>query len=168
MLYHVSFNAHEPDKVSRVLAEMLGAAAIRAPAPPFPANSWLVCSGDDRGSFIEVMPWGAVREPLPGSGLGRDEHMRPYSGSHLLVATPHSTQDVLAISERAEWPAEPGSAGLFQFIKVWVESSFLLEVMTAEQASAYIATFNAQGLTSLDPKLRQIERTLLARMATPD
>jgi hypothetical protein len=49
---------------------------------------------------------------------------------------------------------------LFQFTKVWVENIFLLEIMTPEQALAYIATFNAEGLRTLDHKLRQIENGL--------
>ena len=161
MLHHASFNAHEPEKVARVLAEILEAPAVRAPAPPFPVDSWLVCFGDDHGSLIEVMPWGAVREPT--GGVGHDGDMRRHSGSHLLVRTPRSPEDVLAIAAREKWQAEPGSAGLFQFTKVWIENIFLLEIMTPEQASAYAATFNAEGLATLDHKLRQIENALLQR-----
>lgn len=163
MLHHASINAREPDKVGRVLAEMLDAVAIRAPAPPFPADSWLVCFGDDHGSLIEVMPWGAVREPASAGGVGHDGGMRRHSGSHLLVTTPRSPEHVLAIAAREEWQAESGSAGLFHFTKVWIENTFLFEIMTPEQASAYAAAFNAEGLATLDHKLRQIERALSKR-----
>jgi hypothetical protein len=146
MLHHASFNAREPDKVGRVLAEMLGAVAIRAPTPPFPMNSWLVCFGDDRGSLIEVMPWGAVREPASAGGVGHDGGMRGYSGSHLLVTTAHSPAHVIAMAQREGWQAEPGSAGLFHFTKVWIENTFLFEIMTSEQASAYATTFKRRGL----------------------
>jgi hypothetical protein len=160
MLHHVSFNAREPEKVGDVLAGMLDAVAMRAPAPPFPRDSWLVCFGDDRGSLIEVMPWGAVRDPSSSLGIGHDEDMRRWSGSHLLVTTPRSAEDILAIATQAGWPAGPGSAGLFEFTKVWVEGSFLIELMTPTQAASYAATFNAAGLTTLDEKLRGIERAL--------
>lgn len=160
MLLHVSFNARQPERVGGSLAEMLGATAIRAPAPPFPENSWLVCAGDDRGSLIEVMPWGATRDPALPQGIGHDREMRSHSGSHLLVTTPRSVEDVLLLAAREGWDARLGSAGLFQFTKVWIENTFLIEIMTAEQASAYTATFNRQGLATLDAKLRQIERAL--------
>ena len=76
------------------------------------------------------------------------------------MSTPRSLEDVLAIAAREQWEAGLGSAGLFEFVKVWVENAFLFELMTPEQAPAYIATFNAQGLATLDAKLRQIERAL--------
>lgn len=160
MINHASFNVREPDKVARALAEMLGATAIRAPTPPFPATSWLVCCGDDRGSLIEVMPWGAIRTPVSPSGVGQDAEMRPYSGTHLLVTSQLSVEVVLAAAKQEGWNAEPGTAGLFQFTKVWVENALLIEVMTPEQATAYAATFNAEGLKTLDAKLRRIEKEL--------
>lgn len=46
MLHHISLNAHRPEKASGALAEMLGAAMLRAPTPPFLGDSWLVCMGD--------------------------------------------------------------------------------------------------------------------------
>lgn len=163
MLHHVSFNALKPDHVSRVLAELLGAVAIRAPAPPFPSGSWLVCSGDDRGSLLEVMPWGAVREPAAPSGAGHDPEMRRHSGTHLLLATPHTVDAVLAIAAREAWPAETGDAGLFRFTKVWIEGAFLIELLSPEHAAAYVAAFNGEGLASLNHKLRQVEAALAAR-----
>jgi hypothetical protein len=168
MLHHVSFNAHQPDVVAPVLSELLGAIMFRAPAPPFPANSWLVCFGDNHGSLIEVMPWGATRDPMAAGGTAQDCDMRQYSGTHLLAATPRSVQDILAIGAHAGWRAEPGSAGLFQFTKVWIENAFLIELMTPEQASAYAATFNACGLATLDHKLRKIERALSGAATTAE
>ncbi len=159
MLHHASFNARAPEKAAHGLAEILDATAIRAPAPPFPIDSWFVCFGDDQGSLIEVMPWGSVREPTPTS-LGQDENMRRYSGSHLLVRSRRPPEDIRTIANREGWSAEPGSAGLFQFTKVWIEKMFLIEVMTPEQASVYAAVFNAAGLATLDHKLRQIENAL--------
>jgi hypothetical protein len=89
--------------------------------------------------------------------------MRPSSGSHILVSTSQTEATVLDLAANAHWRAELGSAGLFQFVKVWVENAFLIEIMTTEQAAAYQAVFGAAGMPTLDQKLREIERALIAR-----
>jgi hypothetical protein len=94
--------------MSAVLAELLGAVANRAPSPPFPTDAWLLCSGDDRGSLLEVMSRGGVRERMAPNGAGHDPEMRRHSANHLLLATPHIADAVLAIAARA---ASPGRAG---------------------------------------------------------
>jgi hypothetical protein len=77
MIFHTSFNAHAPEFAARTLAGLLGATAIRAPAPPFPEASWFVCVGNSDGSLIEILPWGATREPATKSTIGHDAAMRP-------------------------------------------------------------------------------------------
>jgi hypothetical protein len=163
MLHHVSFNVRDPGAVAPVLAELLGAAALRAPSPPFPAGAWFVCCGDECGTLIEVMPWGEVRDPGTPGGAGHDPAMRPHSGAHILAGTPHAVEAVLAVAARAGWRAELASAGLFSFVKVWVENAVLVELLTPEQAPAYREAFNARGLTTLDAKLRDLEAALAAR-----
>ena len=46
---------------------------------------------------------------------------------------------------------------------MWVENAFLLELLTPEQAPAYLAGFNAEGLPTLDARLRDLETALAAR-----
>ncbi len=163
MLHHFSFNAHDTDRVAAALAELLGAQALRAPSPPFPREAWFVCLGDANGSLIEVMPWGETRDAGNARGVGRDPEMRPTSGSHILASTPRSTEEVFTIAARYGWRSEHADAGMFKFVKVWVEGGFLLELLTPELKAAYVNAFNAEGLRSADQKLRDIERLLSAR-----
>jgi hypothetical protein len=163
MLHHVSLNAHNPEKTASALAEMLAAKRFMAPSPPFPANSWLICMGDDQGTLIELMPWGAVRDPTHPAGLSNDPGMCAYSGSHILLTSPRPPAVLLEIAGREKWHAEPGSAGLFKFTKVWIENAFLLEIMTPAQAEEYKTAFNHEGLAMLDGRLRQIESALASR-----
>ena len=50
--------------------------------------------------------------------------------------------------------------GLFRFTKVWVEPSLLLELLSPDQAPAYVACFGAEGAPHLDARLRDLERAL--------
>jgi hypothetical protein len=164
LLHHVSFNAHDPERVAAVLAEMLSAKALRAPAPPFPREAWFVCCGDDAGSLIEVMPWGETRDVGSPRGVGFDAEMRETSGSHVLMSTPHRADHVFALAAREDWRVENADAGLFTFIKVWVENAFLVELMTPDMTRAYVAAFGAGGAQEIDAKLRALEQAIAAQI----
>jgi hypothetical protein len=165
MLHHVSFNAHNPQLVAHVLAEMLGVKAIRAAAPPFPDGTWFVVYGDAQGSLIEVLPWNSVLDPDAPGGSRDDLAMRERTGNHVLLRTHRTIEAIVSIAAIHGWRATLTDAGFFKFIKVWVEDTFLVEMMTPEQATEYIATFGSEGLATLDGKLRELEAALAVRLA---
>ncbi len=157
MLHHVSFSLRDPGKASWLLAELVGGTAISAPTPPFPEHSWFVVLGDSAGSLIELMPWGTVQT---GNGIRQDPKMRPHSASHVLMGSPLTEEEVLAIAAREGLPAQSVNAGLFGFVKVWIEDSFLLELLTPEHLASYVAAFGVAGAPALDGRLRQLEQEL--------
>jgi hypothetical protein len=163
MLHHVSFNARNPERAARVLAALMDATAVRLPAPPFPKGAWSVVCGDSQGSFIELIPWGYALDAEARGGMVMDQEMRPRTGSHVLASTPHAAEVVLAIAEREKLRAALTDAGLFQFIKVWVEETVLVELLTPQQMPAYLASFGPAGLATLDSKFRDVERALAHR-----
>jgi hypothetical protein len=164
LLHHVSFNARDPERVAGVLAELLGAQALRAPAPPFPKAAWFVCCGDEVGTLVEVMPWGETRDASSPRGVSFDADMRETSGAHVLMSTPHRADHIFTLAEREDWRVENADAGLFKFIKVWVENTFLVELMTPEMTRAYVAAFGAAASHEIDGKLRALEQTIAAAM----
>ncbi|WP_395646865.1 hypothetical protein [Terricaulis sp.] len=164
MLHHISFNARDPEGVAHALAEMLDATCVRAPAPPFPEAAWFVCFGDANGSLIEVMPWGETRDASTPRGVGYDAEMRPSSGAHVLASTALKADELFALADREGWRAEQADAGLFKFIKVWVENAFLVEFLTPELRAAYVEAFNATGVASVDAKLRELETAIRAKL----
>jgi hypothetical protein len=157
MLHHASLNARHPHKAARILAEMAGAAVVQAPSPPFPVDSWFVCYGDDGGSFVEVIPWGKVLDPDARFGIGEDLEMRPRSGAHVLVSSNRSLETIQTIAAREGWRSQVIDTRLFKVVKVWVENTVLIEFLPAELSAAYLETFNAVGLATLDGKLRALE-----------
>jgi len=164
MLHHVSFNAREPKRVAQALAQLITARTIGAPCPPFPKDSWFVCLGDEFGTLIEVMPWGETRDASTPTGVGHDPQMRQSSGSHILIATPRSSEEVLEIGAQLGWRAELASAGLFRFVKVWVENSFLVELLPPEFRDEYVNAFGRAGIHKLEWQLRDIERGIRAQV----
>ena len=162
MLHHVSFSVHVPERAASIAATLMGGSAVRGPSPPFPAGTWFALAGDDAGSLIELTPWGTVVDPQ--AGIARDDAMPARTASHVLASTPLSTDGVVALAECAGLRAVPVDAGLFRFLKVWIEDSFLLELLTPEHRNDYVACFDTHGIARVDERLRGLERTISAAM----
>lgn len=167
MLHHVSFNVRNPERAAAALADMPGARALRAPAPPFPQSAWFVCCGDQAGTPLEILPWGETRNARSARGLGFDAQMRETSGCHVLMSTERGADTIFKRAELEGWRAEHAHAGLFAFIKVWVESAFLVELMTPEMSAAYVSAFGAADAGRMDQRLRALEAAVAARSAKP-
>lgn len=165
MLHHVSFSAHQPELVAKGLARLLDGSALRAPSPPFPVGSWFVCLGDVYGTMLEILPWSYVQDKQTGVRRISDELMGAGTSTHLLMQSPLSATEISECAAELGWSAQPASTGFFEFTKIWVENTFLLELMTLEQAEDYMAHFGAFGLATLDNKLRGVERALQKKLA---
>jgi hypothetical protein len=167
MLFHLSFNARDPERVGAALAELLGGTVVAAPSPPFNAGALFVCCGDDRGTMVSLEPWGVTYEPGPGHTTAMPH--APVSPERnafhglFMAAVPES--QVLAIAEREGWPAARVDNGPFEVINVWVEGAQLLEFTTPELYPAYRATFDAAGVARLDAGLRALEGRIRSMMA---
>lgn len=168
MICHVSFNALNPRRVAAALAALLDASAVRAPNPPYPDGSWFVCYGDATGSLIEILPWGIVLDPLMSGGLDHDEEMRNRSGFHALVRTPLDVGTVLALAAREDWRARIADKRGYKVIKIWIENSFLIELMTPDMAEAYSNMYGARGMPLLEERLRFIETALSMKKPMPE
>jgi hypothetical protein len=167
MLHHISFSALQPEIVAKGIAKLLDGTALRAPCPPFPTESWFVCSGDAFGTLLEVLPWGHVQDKERGGAKSVDDLMRDRSSTHILIQTPLSTSRIKTIANEEGWDCLPASAGFFDFTKVWVEGNFLIELMTPEQSRSYIANFGAAGMQDLDGKLRALEHAMQRKLSEP-
>lgn len=158
MLHHVSFSVRDPGRAAAMISQLVGARSVRAPCPPFPAGSWFVVMGDSVGSLIELTPWGAVLEPQ--KGIGVDPQMRPHTGSHVLAGTNLSSEEVVQAAERNGLNAKIVNAGLFQFVKVWIEGSLLLELLPPEHLPSYVECFGELGVSCLNKRLRDLEEEI--------
>lgn len=151
MLNHISIAVNEPERVAGILAELWGGMVL--PFPPAP-GSFIVLANDGKGSGVEVTPAGTVL--VPGEGLPpeddinaatgefearfvKSEFIPQYVATHLNISTDHSIDEIKAIGKREGWRTLVANrdGGLFQLVELWIEDSFMLEVMTPEQTARY-------------------------------
>jgi hypothetical protein len=145
MLFHISMAAERPRQAAELIAELWGGRAY--PFPPVADGSWIAMAGDERGSAIEVYPIGT--ELYEGRGeAGAQSRAGPPSRSgpvHVAIATEFGMGEVKGIARRFRAPAKVCSRGPFRVIEVWVEGTFMIEVLTPEMQAEYAAGFNFGG-----------------------
>jgi hypothetical protein len=152
MINHISIAVNEPERVANALAEVWD--GIVFPFPPAP-GSFFVLANDGRGTAVEITPAGTVL--VPGEGLPDDNDLdavteefeakfvqsdfRPtYVATHLNISTKKSIEEIREIARRQGWRVLVCNRGegLFQLVEVWIENTFMLEVMTPEQTARYV------------------------------
>ena len=152
MINHISISANDPQRVANVLAEIWD--GIVYPFPPAP-GSFFVLANDGRGTAVEITPAGTVL--VPGKGLPDENDLyasteefeaqfvqsdfRPtYVATHLNINTKKSIEEIREIAKREDWRVLVCNRGegLFQLVEVWIENTFMLEVMTPEQTARYV------------------------------
>jgi hypothetical protein len=167
MLFHLSFSAREPERVARVLAEILGAHVVKAPSPPFDEGSLFICCGDDRGTMISLEPWGVAYRPGPNqmTAMSRGAVSPEHNAFHGLFLARVPKERILEIAAGEGWPAGQVPNGPFEVINVWLEGTQLIEFTTPDLYPAYRATFDAEGVKHLDASNRALEAKIKAMMA---
>lgn len=152
MLNHISIAVREPERVANVIAELWEGMIF--PFPPAP-NSFFVLANDGRGSAIEITPAGTVL--VPGEGLPPEDDttvateeyeakfvtsgiVPRYVATHLNINTHLNIEQIREIGKREGWRTLVCNRGegLFQLVEMWLENTFMLEVMTPEQTERYI------------------------------
>jgi hypothetical protein len=147
MIHHASIPADDPERVARVLGEILGGGHS-----PFHVgrHSFMARGGadDEHGTGIEVYPRDEVMMPGEGEDQVRQGHLDDpprYGCFHLAIGTKLSKDEVLAIAKRENWRALYCSRGRFDVIEFWLENSLMIEFMAPEMEAQYRAL--VRGLT---------------------
>ena len=134
---HASIPADDPKAVADVLAEIMGGESM--PFPPGGPQARAAWSGDgaimfevvQRGDVLAFADEEGAREPAAG-GERRSE-------VHLAVCVSRPASEVIAIAERAGWPARicQRGNGLFELAELWIEGVFMVEMLDPAQAARY-------------------------------
>jgi len=158
MINHISIAVNEPERVANFLAELWD--GIVFPFPPAP-DSFFVIANDGKGTAVEVTPAGTVL--VPGEGLPpeddqniateefeakfvKSDFVPRYVATHLNINTKKNIDEIRVLAKREDWRVLVCNrgAGLFQLVEVWVENTFMLEVMTPEQTERYVEITDPQ------------------------
>lgn len=158
MINHISIAVNEPERVANFLAKIWDGAVF--PFPPAP-GSFFVVANDGKGTAVEITPSGTVL--VPGEGLPDDNDLAApteafeakfvqsdmvprYVATHLNINTKKSIDEIRQLARAEGWRVLVCNRGegLFQLIEVWVENTFMLEVMTPEQTERYVQITNPE------------------------
>ena len=145
-LIHASIPADDPGKVAEVLADMMDGEAL--PFPPGGPKARMAWSADGEVS-LEIVPRGHLIHHGAEEGEWRAvDRSQRLSEVHLAIAVNRPAADIVAIADRAGWPARICSRGegFFELVEVWVEGAFMLEMFDPEQAHHYGRTVTVENL----------------------
>lgn len=156
MINHISIAVNEPEKVANFISELWDGHVY--PFPPAP-GAFIVLAGDEKGTAVEVAPAGTIL--VPGEGLPdedkldsateefesqfvKSEFVPRFVATHLNISTKKSIDEIREMAKREGWRVLVCNRdrGLFQLVEVWVENTFMLEVMTPEQTARYVEIAN--------------------------
>jgi hypothetical protein len=142
MIFHASIPADDPERVARVLGELLGGGYS-----PFHVgrHSFMARGGadDEHGTGIEVYPRDEVL--VPGSGddeMVQQDHLDSpprFSCFHMAIGTKLSKDEIIAIGKREGWRALYCSRGSFEVVEFWIENSVMIEFLDPDMQAQYKA-----------------------------
>jgi hypothetical protein len=152
MIHHISISAHNPLRVSQVLAEILQGASV--PFPGYP-DSYVALALDAQGTMIEVHPFGTAL--FPGVEAKEASHLRPhpssshYSANHTAISVPMKTEKIWAIAQREGWRVVQCQRGddYFDVIELWIENQLLIELLSPEIVSKYLTFMEPRSLLAI-------------------
>lgn len=153
-IHHFTIPARDPERVARVLAELLGARVIPL---PHPQGNLLVYAGDADGSAIEVWP-AATRIPVgQHEPAARDLPLPEDWPHHAYVTSDAADADrILTTFAREGWKAErvyngPPSAG-FGLVRGWLENQTCIEIGGSEMREQYERFFRESAARAAAPR----------------
>ncbi|SPF02734.1 hypothetical protein SMA5143A_3492 [Streptomyces sp. MA5143a] len=136
MIHHLSISAANPEKVARVLAELMGGAVL--PFPPHP-GAFMAFACDDNGTEVEVYPAETVL--VPGADGTAFEKAPPpdRTVTHFALSVAITREQVFKIAEKEGWRCQSvNRVESFPLIEVWIENRTLVEVLVPEEAEIYL------------------------------
>ncbi len=138
-IVHLSIPAAEPERVARVLAELMRGRVSRFSPTK---GAFYVGTDSATAAAIEVYP----ERPMlvPGEGAGAPARFvegdaPPRHGAvHVALASPLGRAEVIALGAREGWrTVECRRGDSFNVIELWLEDRLMIEVVAAEdQAEA--------------------------------
>jgi len=136
VLFHASISAREPARVAGFLARIWNGEAL-----PFPSceGAFVALSDDDRGTIMEVYPFGT--DMVPGEkevGFVHNAKATENSTSHQAIGSSKSIEDILDLARGEGWRALHCDRGPFEVVEVWLENRILIEVLTPEMQKQYV------------------------------
>jgi len=140
VIHHVSIPAADTRHVAEVLRSLLGGEIT--PFGPY-RDSWIVWTGDEHGTAVEVYPVGTELYPPDGPGQAEFrgvERPSPFVATHVNLSVDLDVDQIQAVAVAEGWRAVRLSRGPFEVVELWIENHVMLELMTPEMCRDYLAS----------------------------
>jgi len=150
MIHHISIPAKNPLHVAKMLAEICHGKVTGFPPHP---GSYVVLTGDEYGSMIEIYPLGT--ELMPGDGDEQAVFVQHTSASrftatHAAISVAASQEQIQQIGAREGWRVlHCNRDSFFDVIEFWVENTLMLELLPPEFTLQYLMFMQPQNLEQL-------------------
>lgn len=152
MIHHLSVSAADPKGAAEFFADIMGGVVVDFPPNP---GSFMVFKADGHGTGIEIYPAGSVmvQNGDPGAVFVRSEQADRRSPTHFALSVAMTQAEVLARATAKGWDAYVcDRGGHFHVVEVWVENTWLVEILPPTFATEYLGFANA--VTSMpDPNM---------------
>ncbi|MFE2187713.1 hypothetical protein ACWEWX_02555 [Streptomyces asiaticus] len=143
MIFHVSIEAQEPERVAKVIAELWQGSA--APLDRLVPGAWIAFCGKSALSSVEVFPCGTNITQVYGDEpwVGRSDGLLRPTASHVALSTELTKDAVFKVCAREGWKAKYVVRGdRFGVIEAWVNEYLVIEWLTTEMQAAYTRTLD--------------------------
>lgn len=144
MLFHVSVEADDPQRVAEALAKVWGGEAF--PFPPVGEGSWVALAGDQFGSMIEVYRRGTELFQGADGAVGIQRAPRRHTATHFAMGTPLTAEQIFDIAHHQGWSAKYcRRANRFGLVEMWIDDCLMVEVLTKEMQREYLDTITIEN-----------------------
>ena len=144
MIHHLSVSAADPKGAAEFFADVMGGVVVDFPPNP---GSYMVFKADGRGTAIEIYPAGSVMIPNGDPGavwVRQPDDADRRTPTHFALSVELPQDDVLARAKAKGWDAFVcDRGGHFHVIEVWIENTWLVEILPPAFAAEYLGFANA-------------------------
>lgn len=144
MIHHLSVSAADPKRAAEFFADIMDGVVVDFPPNP---GSYMVFKADGMGTGIEIYPAGSVMVPNgePGAAFVKQaEGADRRSPTHFALSVSMPQDQVMARAAALGWEAHVcDRGGHFHVIEVWIENTWLVEVLPLPFAAEYLGFANA-------------------------
>ena len=147
MLFHLSIEADNPQRMAQFFAEIWDGEAL--PFPSVTPGSWAAHSGDERATMIEIYPRGTELHPVEGDNDAAGVRVampHRHNATHMAIGTRKSEADIYALCDRYGFVAKyRRRGGIFGVIEIFAEDCQMIEVLTDEMQREYTGAITIEN-----------------------
>jgi len=140
MIHHYSIPVNETEKVAEIISKLFKGTITRF--GPY-RDSYIVWTGDEFGTAIELYPSGTEMIPDEGGGQANFIHNSSHTGftaTHAAVSIDRTREEIYEVAQENEWRAIELPRGGFNVIEFWIENKVMIELLTPDMANDYLVT----------------------------